>query len=425
MDVFEYFGSFCANCKLFGWEQPDPRASPLKRCTGCRKIWYCSQECQEEHWKKVHKRHCKFFSGKKGLEGTVVHNKDNCDRCVKQEAAGKRVFKEEDPTYICFFDPLNPKAEKIQLLQEQYPLPSEDSPRSQCERIFDLLQILLLKIKLTEQPVFRLYPKEVEMIEDILVDIKAKYYVDSVVFPKNCHVGHNSKELVYLVHSMSRLPDKGGRFQIWQTFKLIFGLEPVALSSEGVQIIKKPEISIPKDQRKISQLVRGGSFSRAMDNILEVLGKQLVPQKDLKAIFNLDDIWNELFIWANAVCGTVYKLLPTRCDFCFLLAPVTEVHRSICLKKNYCSPECSIADKAVHTTCCENPVEVEKRKVKNNGDSRRGNSNQQLEEYKRLVTQRAVEHGPVLEHFVTEAMSKLKKMRLKEDRKKGHLPEVD
>ena len=95
------------------------------------------------------------------------------------------------------------------------------------------------------------------------------------------------------------------------------------------------------------------------------------------------------------------------------------------MKKNYCSTECSIADKAVHTTCCENPIEVEKRKVKNNGDSRRGNSNKQLEEYKRLLTQRAVEHGPVLEHFVTEAMSKLKKMRLKEDRKKGHLPEVD
>ena len=95
------------------------------------------------------------------------------------------------------------------------------------------------------------------------------------------------------------------------------------------------------------------------------------------------------------------------------------------MKKNYCSPECSIADKAVHTTCCENPVEVEKRKVKNNGDSRRENSNQHLEDYKKLVTQRVVEHQPILEPIVTEAMSKLKKMRLKGDRKKGHLPEVD
>ena len=35
MEVSEYFGSFCANCKLFGWEQPDPKASLLKRCGGC------------------------------------------------------------------------------------------------------------------------------------------------------------------------------------------------------------------------------------------------------------------------------------------------------------------------------------------------------------------------------------------------------
>ena len=132
MELIAETNSFCANCYVYRWEPPGDRTNPLKKCSGCWKISYCSNECQEEHWKKVHKRHCKFFSGKKGLEGTVVHNKDNCDRCVKQEAAGKRVFKEEDPTYICFFDPLNPKAEKIQLLQEQYPLPSEDSPRSQC-----------------------------------------------------------------------------------------------------------------------------------------------------------------------------------------------------------------------------------------------------------------------------------------------------
>ena len=79
MEVFEYFGSFCANCKLFGWEQPDPKASLLKRCGGCWKIYYCSQECQEEHWRKLHKRHCKFLSGKRGLEGSVVHIKDTID----------------------------------------------------------------------------------------------------------------------------------------------------------------------------------------------------------------------------------------------------------------------------------------------------------------------------------------------------------
>ena len=41
--------------------------------------------------------------------------------------------------------------------------------------------------------------------------------------------------------------------------------------------------------------------------------------------------------------------------------------RSKCLRKKYCSPECSIADKAVHAVCCKNPAEVDKRKVRTMG----------------------------------------------------------
>ena len=99
--------------------------------------------------------------------------------------------------------------------------------------------------------------------------------------------------------------------------------------------------------------------------------------------------------------------------------------RSKCLRKNYCSPECSIADKAVHAVCCKNPAEVDKRKVRNNGDSRRKESNKELEEYKRQVTKVVDEYKPESASFVTEPMSKVKKMRLKEDRKKKHFPEVD
>ena len=84
--VQEFLDRNCANCTLFGWG-PNPSSIPLKRCTGCLKIYYCSKECQEEHWRKVHKRHCKFFSGEKGLEGTVVHNKETCSDCIKQKAA--------------------------------------------------------------------------------------------------------------------------------------------------------------------------------------------------------------------------------------------------------------------------------------------------------------------------------------------------
>ena len=43
MDLLE---KRCANCDIFVWEQVDPVVSPLRRCTGCWKISYCSRECQ-------------------------------------------------------------------------------------------------------------------------------------------------------------------------------------------------------------------------------------------------------------------------------------------------------------------------------------------------------------------------------------------
>ena len=41
--------------------------------------------------------------------------------------------------------------------------------------------------------------------------------------------------------------------------------------------------------------------------------------------------------WATAVVATASRLQDTRCDHCFLLAPLNKVHRSKCGTKNYCS----------------------------------------------------------------------------------------
>lgn len=29
-----------------------------QRCSGCHKVYYCSEKCQKEHWKKEHKKEC-------------------------------------------------------------------------------------------------------------------------------------------------------------------------------------------------------------------------------------------------------------------------------------------------------------------------------------------------------------------------------
>ena len=41
-------GFKCAKCKK----------EAFKRCSKCKKVWYCSKECQVSHWKESHKAEC-------------------------------------------------------------------------------------------------------------------------------------------------------------------------------------------------------------------------------------------------------------------------------------------------------------------------------------------------------------------------------
>ena len=38
----------------------------LKACNRCRSVWYCSRECQTQHWKQGHKSDCVKF-GSSGI----------------------------------------------------------------------------------------------------------------------------------------------------------------------------------------------------------------------------------------------------------------------------------------------------------------------------------------------------------------------
>ena len=278
----------CANCHLFLWEQPAACSltSPLTVCTGCRKISYCSKDCQDEHWSKVHKRHCRVFSGLVGLEGTVVHNKETCNHCMMQEAAGRKVFKENNPNYICLYDPSNPRAKSLQEIQLQYPFPLKagaEQEQSRREKIVVLLQRLLLKIKLTKQPVSRLYPKEVDVIGDELLRMGMGASVNNVIYPKARPVAIVPKLKELLSPDLLNLPPSG-RYQMWDTFLMLVALlDNQVFSVELDGLIKKPEKSLPKDQRRVSQMVRESSYLKVVDQILELLEEKLVTQEDLAA----------------------------------------------------------------------------------------------------------------------------------------------
>jgi len=44
----------CHNC-----HNPSKDGKALSKCMGCQKAYYCSKQCQKEHWKSSHKKSCK------------------------------------------------------------------------------------------------------------------------------------------------------------------------------------------------------------------------------------------------------------------------------------------------------------------------------------------------------------------------------
>ena len=377
-DLEDYLKTACANCKVFGWDQPDLKRSPLKDCKGCNMIYYCSRECQEEHWRKVHRKQCKLFSGAE--PGKDLHNRETCSQCAEQEANGPGVFREGNPIPICLFSSSNPKAKELLEFHQKYPLQWTGTPDKKHERILDQLQRLLLKIKLTKHPVSWMYPRQVKFIEEELSFLKKKAFSDRVIYPRNYLSPYLDFSTIRDVLSEEmKTVVSSGKSHIWQTFLMLFALLHDANRAEFDKIIKSPEKSLPKEVRECSRKVRNSSFLRVINQILDALDKQVVSQRDLAHIVcdgnvqrvcgvcNKEITIQAISTWSNEIQGTpsvtflpgqdnhfycgakgcapqrglsaetrswimavgaaATQLYPTRCDFCFLLAPVDEVHR--------------------------------------------------------------------------------------------------
>jgi MYND finger/PBDC1 protein len=58
----------CAQCKADKLKGSDDKEAPLKLCSRCRVVKYCSVECQRLHWRTTHKRECSSFAQAKEIE---------------------------------------------------------------------------------------------------------------------------------------------------------------------------------------------------------------------------------------------------------------------------------------------------------------------------------------------------------------------
>ena len=56
----------------------------MKQCSGCKILIYCGQACQKEHWKKVHKQHCKIIKNREDSADKDIEE-DNFDSVLKED----------------------------------------------------------------------------------------------------------------------------------------------------------------------------------------------------------------------------------------------------------------------------------------------------------------------------------------------------
>jgi len=103
-DMFQA-GTYCANCFVFDWKQPDKDV--LRRCSGCRELWYCDNMCQKEHWHNTHKKQCKYIQNKKVLRN-AKHEESTCLMCKEEARVGrKEMSKQSNPTLPCIMSRAN------------------------------------------------------------------------------------------------------------------------------------------------------------------------------------------------------------------------------------------------------------------------------------------------------------------------------
>ena len=109
----------------------------------------------------------------------------------------------------------------------------------------------------------------------------------------------------------------------------------------------------------------------------------------------------------------------TRCDFCFLLAPLKEVHRSLCKTKNYCSQECRDADDKAHKVCCKEGSQVEERKVKVGGKEKTKVADAQVKKYASTTMSKLETRKGVInfENAVKHCKNLMENIELREERR--------
>ena len=268
--------------------------------------------CQKEHWTKVHRHHCKYFSGKKTPVG-IEHDPATCPFCLEGEENVKRP---DNPKYGCLvkFIPhpgpstlktlmgmkLKNKQGELVPVQSPFSWLSTSANSSRIEHTIFVMLNVLCKMHLTRHKITLKYPEEVDNLFCVLHNAGAKCKEIAITYPRSawpvqmwypvfCKYMPEAGPFLNKIREDQRISSFKDPFDLWDIFELLAGF----LNNRPDLLIKTihkiPLESYPREVRVLLEKIDIDQQYLIWDQVLAALEDQLVPYSKLVEIFMMDE----------------------------------------------------------------------------------------------------------------------------------------
>ena len=273
--VLPYLLDECVNCKVFKWGQPE-ELTTLRKCKQCKVVQYCTESCQKEHWKLVHKKQCKKIAS-----AIASYREKGDDFGVSG------------------------------VIYSHHPFPASEVPGNPATTLMMLALKVLAKMQFRKQSVYTKVSSQLAQLQTEMTKWMGNTWADKKIFPEKFRSVYNLNMIHGLYLETSRTADKELASQdLWSTLNLVLGRLSACDAVHMVHSLKDPRGVVPAKLWIGFYEEVGPLPSRVAELIKALSGDQFPSFQELLKIF----------------CG---GNLSQACSFCSTRMDVAAVDREV------------------------------------------------------------------------------------------------